>query len=299
MRPLGFERDSLMGRPELRHSRTLRLSPCTPRVVRSCAVLAVRSEFTGPSWRSPAVPGAHVHVDRTRRSWPGPPIGVPVATEQNPTMLLLTCGNSLRNTIAGRLPQSPSMQVRRISVGSSAIAAGTPSIDTSVLTGPGVRSSAVEARLVRSSPGRGVPLRYPCYATESEAPLEDDVTGPRPDACRPSNASASRRRISRRPRLPHLRRLAAWPALSGTPGSAKTWPERDDPIALEVARIGVRSRSAVRAFVPAVSRPCLPDQATHGNDRVGEVEECVDDGIHSSRRLRIVVAEQVVSAIAS
>jgi hypothetical protein len=48
--------------------------------------------------------------------------------------------------------------------------------------------------------------------------------------------------------------------------------------AYEVGWIGVLSRSPVRAFVPAVSRPCLPDQATHGGDRVGEVEEGVDDG---------------------
>jgi hypothetical protein len=27
-----------------------------------------------------------------------------------------------------------------------------------------------------------------------------------------------------------------------------------------------------------VSRPCLSDEATHGDDRVGEIEEGVDDG---------------------
>jgi hypothetical protein len=48
-----------------------------------------------------------------------------------------------------------------------------------------------------------------------------------------------------------------------------------------------------------MGRPCLSDQATDGDDRVGEVEEGVDSRIHSSRRLRIVLAEQVASAIAS
>src|ERR1700756_5655299 len=29
--------------------------------------------------------------------------------------------------------------------------------------------------------------------------------------------------------------------------------------------------------IPAVERPCLADQATHGDDRVGQVEKRVDD----------------------
>lgn len=33
----------------------------------------------------------------------------------------------------------------------------------------------------------------------------------------------------------------------------------------------------VGAFLPAVGGPCLPDQATDGEDRVGEAEDCVDD----------------------
>lgn len=38
------------------------------------------------------------------------------------------------------------------------------------------------------------------------------------------------------------------------------------------------SWSAVRAFVPAASRPGPPDLAAHGDDGVGEIEEGVDDG---------------------
>lgn len=34
----------------------------------------------------------------------------------------------------------------------------------------------------------------------------------------------------------------------------------------------------VRAFVPARGCPCPPDQAAHGDDRVGEAEDGVDDG---------------------
>ncbi len=68
--------------------------------------------------------GGACHV----RSGPGTvPYGGSVAMEQNPTVLLLTCGNSLRNTITGRRVQLPSTQVRPISVGFSAIATGTPS----------------------------------------------------------------------------------------------------------------------------------------------------------------------------
>lgn len=46
---------------------------------------------------------------------------------------------------------------------------------------------------------------------------------------------------------------------------------------MRVTRIRVRSWSAVRTFVPAVGGPCPSDQAAHGDDRVGEVEEGIDD----------------------
>ncbi len=45
---------------------------------------------------------------------------------------------------------------------------------------------------------------------------------------------------------------------------------------------GGASWSAVRAFVHPVRHPCPPDQAAHGDDRVGEVEQCVDDGARRS-----------------
>ncbi len=38
------------------------------------------------------------------------------------------------------------------------------------------------------------------------------------------------------------------------------------------------SWTAVRAFVPAVSRPCLTDHAAHGDDGVGQDDEGTDDG---------------------
>src|SRR5277367_1995343 len=44
--------------------------------------------------------------------------------------------------------------------------------------------------------------------------------------------------------------------------------------------------------VPSVGDPCLPDQATDGDDRVGEVEERVDDVLVS-----LVAALQSVEAV--
>lgn len=42
--------------------------------------------------------------------------------------------------------------------------------------------------------------------------------------------------------------------------------------------IGDQSWAASETGVPTVGRPCLADQATYGDDGVGEVEEGVDDG---------------------
>ena len=49
-------------------------------------------------------------------------------------------------------------------------------------------------------------------------------------------------------------------------------------LAPQVPRTEGWSWAAVRAFIPAVGRPHLTDQATYGDDGVGEVEEGVDGG---------------------
>ena len=46
---------------------------------------------------------------------------------------------------------------------------------------------------------------------------------------------------------------------------------------LETARIGRWSWSPRRAALPPVESPCLADEPADGDDRVGEVEERVDD----------------------
>ena len=73
----------------------------------------------------------------------------------------------------------------------------------------------------------------------------------------------------------------ATPSMRSTRSAGAVGPEPSPPETpgdLEVAQVGVGSRSAVRAFVSAVGRPRLSAQATHGDDRVGEIEEGVDDG---------------------
>src|ERR1700745_1862287 len=48
-------------------------------------------------------------------------------------------------------------------------------------------------------------------------------------------------------------------------------------LSLEAARIGGLSWAPGRTAVPPVEGPCLADEATDGDDGVGEVEEGVDD----------------------
>ncbi|WP_440107621.1 hypothetical protein [Streptosporangium sp. H16] len=65
-------------------------------------------------------------------------VGVPVVMAVNPTMLLLTCGDSLGNMIAERWA-ALSMQVRPIFVGFSAITTGTPSLNDDARRDRGTR----------------------------------------------------------------------------------------------------------------------------------------------------------------
>ena len=106
----------------------------------------------------------------------------------------------------------------------------------------GTRWPRTASRSTRSPPACGPPISTP-------GPPLPAATQPRP------------RRVP-----------SAWPCCRTTapPVASSPGTERSCP--------GDQSWAVPGTGVPAVSRPCPSDQATHGDDGVGEVEECVDDG---------------------